>query len=45
MVEVLRTQIQSGASPSRIMALNWIHHLFECLQDKVNLFHQNDQNL
>lgn len=35
MVEVLRTQIQSGASPSRIMALNWIHHLFECLQDKM----------
>ena len=35
MVEVLKTQIQSGASPSRIIALGWVHHLFECLQDKV----------
>lgn len=36
MVEVLKTQIQMGASPSRIVALTWVHHLFECLQDKVN---------
>ncbi|CAF0813041.1 unnamed protein product [Adineta steineri] len=35
MVEVLKTQIQSGASLSRIIALGWIHHLFECLQDKM----------
>ena len=35
MVEVLKTQIQSGSSPSRIIALGWIHHLFEYLQDKV----------
>ena len=35
MVEVLKTQIQSGASPSRIIALSWVHHLFESLQDKV----------
>jgi hypothetical protein len=35
MVEVLRNQIQSGASPSRIISLSWVHHLFECLQDKV----------
>ncbi|UJR25442.1 hypothetical protein I4U23_006789 [Adineta vaga] len=35
MVEVLKNQIQSGASPSRIIALGWIHHLFECLQDKM----------
>jgi hypothetical protein len=35
MVEVLKTQIQSGASPSRITALGWVHHLFECLRDKV----------
>ncbi|CAF2317046.1 unnamed protein product [Rotaria sp. Silwood2] len=35
MVEVLKTQIQSGASPSRITALGWVHHLFECLQDQM----------
>ncbi|CAF4738203.1 unnamed protein product [Rotaria socialis] len=35
MVEVLKTQIQSGASPSRIIALGWVHHLFECLQDQM----------
>lgn len=35
MVEVLKTQIQMGAPPSRIIALTWVHHLFECLQDKV----------
>lgn len=35
MVEVLKTQIQSGASPSRITALGWVHHLFECLPEKV----------
>jgi hypothetical protein len=35
MVEVLKTQIQSGGSPSRIIALGWVHHLFECLQEKV----------
>jgi hypothetical protein len=35
MVEVLKMQIQSGASASRIVALNWIHHLFECSQAKV----------
>ncbi|CAF0751901.1 unnamed protein product [Didymodactylos carnosus] len=36
MVEVLKTQIQLGASQSRIIALQWIHHLFECLHDKMN---------
>ncbi|CAF2087621.1 unnamed protein product [Rotaria magnacalcarata] len=35
MVEVLKTQIQSGASPSRIIALGWVHHLFECLQEQM----------
>ena len=35
MVEVLKTQIQSGASLSRIKALTWIQNLFECLQEKV----------
>ncbi|CAF1082142.1 unnamed protein product [Adineta ricciae] len=35
MVEVLKNQIQSGASASRIIALGWIHHLFDCLQDKM----------
>lgn len=45
MVEVLKTQIQSGASPSRIIALTWVQHLFECLQDQVidksNYYHSH----
>jgi hypothetical protein len=41
MVEVLKNQIQSGASASRIISLSWVHHLFECLQDKVIHFEFN----
>ncbi|CAF0730839.1 unnamed protein product [Didymodactylos carnosus] len=35
-VEVLKTQIQLGASQSRIIALQWVYHLFDCLQDKMS---------